>query len=64
MMDIDVDLHQWYTHSLIKRTSGSGIQNLNISNKELATDYTNQLLENLIKEKYIRLLLANFVAQI
>ena len=26
-----------------EKTSGSGIKNLNISNKELATDYTNQL---------------------
>ena len=31
---------------------GSGIKNENISNKELTEELANQLLENLIKEKY------------
>ena len=36
MMDIKVDLLQWSITFLIKKTSGSGIKNENISNKELA----------------------------
>ena len=36
MMDIKVDLLQWSKTFLIKKTSGSGITNENISNKELA----------------------------
>ena len=39
-----------------KKTSGSGIKNENISNEELAEELYNQLLENLIKEKYIHFL--------
>ena len=38
------------------KTSGSGIKNKNIYNKELAENYTNQLLQSLIKEKCTRLL--------
>ena len=38
-----------------KNTSGSGIKNENISNKELAEEL-NQLLENLKKEEYTHLL--------
>ena len=38
-----------------KKTSGSGIKNENISNKESAEDL-HQLLENLIKEMYNNLL--------
>ena len=33
-----------------KNTSGSSIKNENISNKELAEEYTNQLLANLKKK--------------
>ena len=36
MMDIKVDLLQWSITCLIKKTSGTGIKNENISNKELA----------------------------
>ena len=39
-----------------KKTSGSFIKNENISNKELAKEFRNQLLENLRKEKYTLLL--------
>ena len=35
-MDIKMDLLQWSKTFLIKKTSGSGIKNENISNKELA----------------------------
>ena len=38
MMDIKVDLLQWSITFLIKKTSGSGIKNENISNKELAEE--------------------------
>ena len=38
-----------------KKISGSGIKNENVSNKDLK-NYTNQLLQNLIKEKYTHLL--------
>ena len=36
-----------------KKTSGSGIKNENISNKELRKNYANQLLENLINSPFI-----------
>ena len=36
-----------------KKTSGSGIKNENISNKELQKNYANQLLENLINSPFI-----------
>ena len=39
-----------------KETSGSGIKNESIGNKELAENYANQLLKNLKKEKYTQLL--------
>ena len=39
-----------------KKTSGNGIKNGNISNKQLAKELHNQSLENLIKEKYTNLL--------
>ena len=45
-----------------KKTSGRGIKNENILNKEFAT-IINQLLENLIKEKYTHLLLTKFGVQ-
>ena len=35
MMDINRDLLQWFLTFLIKKTSGSGIKNENISNKKL-----------------------------
>ena len=38
MIDIKEVLLQWFTNSLIKKTSGGGIKNEYISNKELAED--------------------------
>ena len=35
MMDINANLLEWSTNVLIKKISGSGIKNENISNKEL-----------------------------
>ena len=39
-----------------KNFSGGTVKNENISNKELAEELQNQLLENLIKEKYTHFL--------
>ena len=47
-----------------KNTSGSGIKNENISNKELAEELHKQCIEKLIKEKYIHILLTIFEVQI
>ena len=42
---------QWFINFLIRKISGSGIKNENISNKDLAeANYTNLLLENSRKE--------------
>ena len=38
MLDINVYLLQWFINFLMKKTSGSGIRNNNISNKELAEE--------------------------
>ena len=56
MMDINVNLLKWSINFLIKKTSGSGIKNENMSNKELAEDNKNQLLELLREEKYTHVL--------
>ena len=56
MIDIKADLLQWFISFLIKKYSGSGIKNENISNKELAGELHKPLLQNLIKEKYTHLL--------
>ena len=45
-----------YYGFFLKKTSGSGIKNENISNKKVAKNYRNQLLEILMKEKYTYLL--------
>ena len=39
LMDIKEVLLQWFINFLIEKTSGSGIKNENISNKELAEDF-------------------------
>ena len=56
MMNINVDLLKWFINFLIKKTSGETVKNENIFNKELAEDYTNQLLKDSRKEKYNHLL--------
>ena len=38
MKDINVDLLQWFINCFNKKTSGSGIKNENIPNKELAEE--------------------------
>ena len=42
MVDINVEFLQWSLNFLIKKTSGSGIKNENISNKELAEELQNK----------------------
>ena len=56
IMDINVDLLQWFIIFLRKKTSGSGIKNENMSEQQLAEELHNQLLKNLKKEKYTHLL--------
>ena len=51
MMDINVDLLQWSINFLIKNTSGSGIKNKNISNKELAEELHKQVIKKFNKRK-------------
>ena len=60
MIDINVDLLRSFIKFLIKKTNGSSIENKNISVEELGENYTNQLLETLMKEKYTHLLLTIF----
>ena len=60
MIDINVDLLRWFIKFLIKKTSGSSIENKNISVEELGENYTNQLLETLMKEMHTHLLLTVF----
>ena len=52
MMDIKQVLLQWFINFLIKETSGSGIKNEIISNKELAEELHKPSLETFRKEKY------------
>ena len=46
MMDINVDLLQWFLIFLIKKTSGRGIKNKYISNKELAKELHRPIIRN------------------
>ena len=57
-MDINVDLLQWFINFLIKKSSGATVENEIIFDemklfliKNYQKNYTNQLLENLRKEK-------------
>ena len=52
MMDIKQVLLQWFINFLIKETSGSGIKNEIISNKELAEELHKPSLETFRKEEY------------
>ena len=62
MIDINVDLLQCFINFLIKRTSGSGIKNENISNTELTEELYKPIIRNL--EKYTQLLLTIYQVQI
>ena len=57
-MDVNVDLLQWFINFLIKKSSGGTVKNEIIFDemklfliKNYQKNYTNQLLENLRKEK-------------
>ena len=50
-MDINVDLLQWSICFSIKKTSGSGIKNANISNKELAKELHKPIIGKLKRRK-------------
>ena len=60
MMDIKKVLLQWFIKCLIKKTSGSGIKNENISNNELAEELHKPITNNLRKENYNRILFTIF----
>ena len=49
MMDINVDLLQWFINFLIKKASGRGIKN--IPNKELAKELHKPIIRNFKKRK-------------
>ena len=57
-----MDLLQCFINFLIKRTSGSGIKNENISNTELMEELYKPIIKNL--EKCTHLLLTVFQVQI
>ena len=51
MMDIKEVLLQWFINFLIKKTSGSGIKNENICNKELAEELRKAIIRKFSKGK-------------
>ena len=51
MMDFNVDLLQWFINFLVKKTSGSGIKNKNISNRELAEELHKPFIRKFNKRK-------------
>ena len=51
MMDFNVDLLQWFINFLVKKTSGSGIKNKNISNRELAEELHKPFIRKINKRK-------------
>ena len=56
MMDIKEVWLQWFITFFDKITSGSGIKNENISNKELAEELDKPIIRKLQKQKYTHLL--------
>ena len=50
-MDINVDLLQWVMNFSMKKISGSGIKNKNISNKELVEELHKPIIRNFNKRK-------------
>ena len=50
-MDFNVDLLQWFINFLVKKTSGSGIKNKNISNRELAEELHKPFIRKFNKRK-------------
>ena len=60
MININLDLLQWFLIFLVKKTSGGAIKKEIMQNEELAENYAYQLLENFSKEKYIHRLYTIF----
>ena len=57
MMDVNLDLLQWFTNFLIKNSSNSSIKNEIVSNKELAEELHKSIITKIVnKEKYTQLL--------
>ena len=50
-MDINVDFFQWSINFFQKKSSGSGIKNGNISNKQLAEELHNPIIRKFKKKK-------------
>ena len=48
---MDINLLQWSINFLIKKTSGSGIKNENISNKQLAEELQKPIIRKFNKRK-------------
>ena len=46
-----MDLLQWFINVLIKKTSGGGIKNDNITNKELAEELPKRIIRKFNKRK-------------
>ena len=51
VMDINAELLQWYINFLIKKTSSSGIENKNMSNKKLADELHKPIIAKFKKRK-------------
>ena len=51
MIDINVDLSQWSINFSIKKTSGGGIKDENISNKQLAEELHKPVIRKFNKRK-------------
>ena len=51
MMDINVDLLQWFINFFEKTTSGSGIKNENMSDQQLAEELYKPIIRNFGKRK-------------
>ena len=51
MMDMNVYVLQWFKNLLIKKTSGGGIKNESISNKELAEELHKPIIRNFNERK-------------
>ena len=51
MMDINVDLLQWFINFFEETTSGSGIKNENMSDQQLAEELYKPIIRNFGKRK-------------
>ena len=51
MMDINVDLLQWFINFFEKKTSGSIIKNENMSDQQLAEELCKPIIRNFRKRK-------------